>query len=355
MSARWRARLEAALTRAWQARAGLACALWPLSLLYGVFVALRRAAYRSGWPRQEHIDPPLVVVGNRIVGGAGKTPTVLAVLAHLQARGWCPGVVSRGHGGSGAGVQAVRRTTPATAVGDEPLLIHLRSGVPVMAGRDRAAAARALIAAHPHVDIVVADDGLQHLRLARDIELVVFDARGAGNGWLLPAGPLREPIEATSSARRTLVLYNADAPSTALPGFLSRRRLAGVVELAAWWQGQPARVDALQALRCKRVIACAGIAQPERFFEPLRAAGLTIEPLPLGDHADFVPLPWPADARDVVVTEKDAVKLVPERMARERPGLVVWVAPLDFTPEPALFAALDAALAALPAAPRREG
>lgn len=351
-----RAALEAHLTRAWQARGPLACALWPLSRLHGALVALRRGAYRRGWRRSERVGRPVLVVGNRVAGGAGKTPTVIALLEHLRAQGWRTGVVSRGHGRAGDGLLAVEPDSAATDCGDEPLLIRLRGGVPVQVGRDRAAAARALLAAHPELDLIVADDGLQHLRLAREVEVLVFDARGAGNGWLLPAGPLREPIDAPSAARSTLVLYNASAPSTPLPGTLARRGLSGAVALADWWQGAAASAAALQALQGRALIACAGIAQPEAFFALLRAAGLSPAPLALADHADYAgDLPWPAGAADVIVTEKDAVKLRPERVARERPGSRVWVAPLDFRPAPAFFAALDAALAPHRNPPRREG
>ena len=307
---------------------------------------MRRAAYRGGLCRTRSLPRPVLVVGNRIAGGAGKTPTVLALIAHLQGAGWRPGVVSRGHGGSHAGVLDVQPDTPATLCGDEPLLIRLRGSVPVVIGRDRVEAGRALIEAHPEVDLLIADDGLQHLRLARQVEVVVFDARGAGNGWLLPAGPLREPINAPSTASATLLLYNALAPSTPLPGHLARSALAGAVELGAWRRGEPATREALERLRGRPLRACAAIAQPQRFFDWLRQAGLTVDGLALPDHAAFEALPWPRSDHDVIVTEKDAVKLDPERLARDRPGCQVWVAPLDFQPEPAFWVALDNALAA---------
>jgi len=176
--------------------------------------------------------------------------------------------------------------------------------------------------------------------------VVVFGARGAGNGWLLPAGPLREPIDAPSTASVTLLLYNALAPSTPLPGYLVRSALAGAVELGAWRRGAPATREPLAQLRGRPLRACAAIAQPQRFFDLLHQAGLTIDGLALPDHAAFEALPWPRSDHDVIVTEKDAVKLDPERLARERPDCRVWVAPLDFQPEPAFWVALDNALAA---------
>ena len=163
----------------------------------------------------------------------------------------------------------------------------------------------------------------------------MFDERGAGNGWLLPAGPLREALP-LGLPLRSLVVYNAIRPSTPLPGTLAQRTLTGVVELAAWWRGEAASRTALQALASRPLIAAAGVARPERFFAMLREAGLTFSPLALSDHHDYAALPWPADAADVVLTEKDAVKLDPSRLAVTR----VWVAPLDFR----LDAAFDDAL-----------
>ena len=192
--------------------------------------------------------------------------------------------------------------------------------------------------------MIVADDGLQHLALARDVEVLVFDERGAGNGWLLPAGPLREPLP-RALAPRQLVLYNAAAPSTPLPGSLARRRLAGATPLDAWWRGAPPDAQALAALRGRAVWAAAGMAQPARYFDMLRAAGLDVTPLALPDHHDYATLPWP-DGVDVLVTEKDAVKLAPERCGASR----VWVVALDFEPDADFTARL---LALLPPRPDR--
>ena len=195
------------LQRAWLER-GAAAALLPLAWLFGALAASRRGLYRAGMLRRVEVGVPVVVVGNLIAGGAGKTPTVLAVVRLLQRHGRRPGIVSRGHGRTDAGVLEVSPDTLAQDCGDEPLLLRLRAGVPVCVARDRVAAAQALRRRHPEVDVIVSDDGLQHLRLARDLQIIVFDERGAGNGWLLPAGPLREPLPATPPPR-SLVLYNA--------------------------------------------------------------------------------------------------------------------------------------------------
>ena len=317
----------------------LSAALLPLSGLYRGLLALRSLAYRIGLKRTEALPVPVVVVGNWIVGGAGKTPTTLALLELLRARGLKAGVVSRGYGREDDGVRVASPASTAAELGDEPLLIHRRGRVPVAVGRDRVAAARALLAAHPGLDLLVSDDGLQHWRLPRELSLLVFDERGLGNGRLLPAGPLRQPP--TPLAADELVVYNAARASTAMPGFIAERRLAGAVPLAGWWTGEPADMATLLALRAMPGLrACAGLARPQRFFDMLAGLGLSFAPLPLPDHADFGTLPWPADAASVLLTEKDAVKLPPERAG----STPVWVVTLDFALGAGFEAALDTQL-----------
>lgn len=317
----------------------LGLALWPLSWLYSALVESRRAAYSAGLLRRHHVGVPVVVVGNLIVGGAGKTPTTLALVHLLRAAGWTPGIVSRGHGRRGGSIVEVKANSRPLDVGDEPLLLHRNSSAPVVVGVDRVAAARALLAQHPDVDLIVSDDGLQHLRLARDVEVIVFDERGVGNGHLLPAGPLREALPAKVPPQ-SLVLYNAAAPSTTLPGALAQRSLGAVLPLAAWWRGEAPAAQSWAALQSRRLLAVAGVAAPERFFTMLQARGLQIERLKLPDHHDFATLPWPAGTADVVLTEKDAVKLDPARLGSTQ----VWVATLDFTLDAAFTAALLARL-----------
>lgn len=327
------------LQQAWLTRGLLACALLPLAALFGAVTSVRRALYRHGVLRATQPTARVVVVGNLITGGAGKTPTVIAIVALLRGHGHTPGIISRGYGGSHDGLLEVTDSVTAAQCGDEPLLMHLRTRAPLVVGRDRVGAARELQRLHPQVDIVVSDDGLQHLALARDAQVIVFDERGAGNGWLLPAGPLREPLP-RSVPPRSLVVYNTAKPSTPLPGTLARRRLAGVVALADWWRGGSGSTAAIDALRGHPVLAAAGLARPERFFAMLRESGLSVTPLPLPDHHDYATLPWPADTRDVVVTEKDAIKLDPARIGATR----VWVAPLDFALDPTFEVALIALL-----------
>lgn len=352
-------RLEARLNQAWLRKGPLAMALLPLAWLMGAVVACRRLAYRMAWLASRRMPVPVLVVGNRIVGGAGKTPTTIALLEHLKARGWRPGVLTRGykaelpqdHQGLLIDAGAASRST-ARQCGDEPLLIWRRTGVPIMVNRDRAAGGLALLRAHPELNILVCDDGLQHLRLQRDIEVIVFDGRGAGNGWLLPAGPLREPINTPPTpglCAPPLVLYNAQQASTALPGHLATSAMAPLCLLSDWWHGRPATRSLNPSdVRPDDTWAVAGIAHPQRFFDALRGLGFQITPLALPDHAELGNIPWPEQAREVIVTEKDAVKLDPDRLARERPGCRVWVAALDFHPQTSFWHELDSALAKLP-------
>ena len=331
------ARLGAALQHQWWIAPAtpMARALRPLAALYAMLARLHRAVSR---PQQ--VGVPVVVVGNLIAGGAGKTPTTIAVVRLLRALGWQPGVVSRGHGRRGRGLIEVQRDSRAADCGDEPLLIHLRTGMPVMVGVDRVAAARALCAAHPDVDVIVADDGLQHHRLARDLQIIVFDGHGVGNGLLLPAGPLREPLPAQTPPA-TLVLYSDGRVSTPLPGWLAPRRLAGVLPLADWWQGQRPAADSWRALQGRPLLAVAGTAAPERFFAMLRDEGLSLAMTrPLPDHDPFDAIPWRSDTPDVLITEKDAVKLPVERAMRDLGATRVWVVPLDLEPDVAFAAAL---------------
>lgn len=343
--------LEAQLTRLWwQPKPGLlAWLLWPLTGVYRVLLA----AHRAFGPSARALPVPVLVVGNLVVGGAGKTPTVMAVVQALQGAGHRPGVITRGHGRRGHTVQAVQSTDTAAEVGDEPLLIQRRCQVPVWVGRQRLLAAQLLCKAHPEVDVLVSDDGLQHRALPRQAELVVFDERGTGNGLLLPAGPLREPLPPLMSPMSPMppmplmppmpahsrVLYTAGQRSTPLAGALATRRIASAWPLQAWSAaaGDPAAVP-LSALRGRPLLAMAGIAAPEKFFGMLQAAGLTLQRLPLPDHFPYTTLPWPAGTSEVITTEKDAVKL----LGRDLAGCRVWVVPLDLQlPDPLVGELLD--------------
>jgi len=326
------------LLKAWRTRGWLACLLWPVAQIYGLAVRLRLALYRGAILPSERFEAPVIVVGNVIAGGAGKTPLVMALVKHLQAKGLQVGVVSRGYGRSGHETLEVRPETPVDQSGDEPALIKRATGAPVFVASRRAEALRALLAAYPATAVVVCDDGLQHYALQRDIEIAVFDDRGVGNGWMLPAGPLREPWPDRKHQGIDLVLHTGQKP--AFEGFTSSRQLADHAVAAN------GRQIALTALRGQPLIALAGIASPEEFFAMLRARGLMLEKtIPLPDHHAFESDDLAAyTGQTVLCTEKDAVKLFPI------PGLAqlhLLAVPLAFSPEPAFFSALDELLAPL--------
>ncbi|MBA3771971.1 MAG: tetraacyldisaccharide 4'-kinase [Ramlibacter sp.] len=311
------------LQRAWLRRGLLALLLWPVSVLFAGVAAFRRASYRAGLFKSEGVGVPVIVVGGVMVGGTGKTPVVMAVVEHLRARGLAAGVISRGYGRSLRDCREVGRGSRAPEVGDEPLLIARACGVPVFVARGRVQAARALLDAYPATQVIVCDDGLQHLRLRRDIEICVFDERGVGNGWQLPAGPLREPWPRTVD----LVLHAGEQPQAG--GFEVRRRLAAHAR-----RGDGARTP-LAALQGRPLTAIAGIAKPQAFFAMLREAGLTLErTVPLPDHHDFSVQPIAAKGAELVCTHKDAVKLW-----RLQPQ--AWAIPLELEITPQFWTHLD--------------
>jgi tetraacyldisaccharide 4'-kinase len=325
--------LESTLTRAWLRRGALARALYPLSLLFRMLASLRARLYRAGMLKAERLPVPVIVVGNIFIGGTGKTPLTIWLVEALRGAGFTPGVISRGHGAEGEGARAVDALSNAQQAGDEPLLIARRTGCPVMVARARGEAARALLAAHPDVDVLVADDGLQHYALARDIEIVLFDGRGVGNGWLLPAGPLRE----APSRKRDFTVVNAPeltpALAQAVGGQPFRMRLVGS---HAERLAQPGERVALAQLKDRRLVAAAGIGNPGRFFALLREAGLGFAELPLPDHHDFLDAPFDGiEADAILITEKDAVKCGQIENLKNDPRL--WVVPVT--------AQIDAALA----------
>ncbi|WP_374583629.1 tetraacyldisaccharide 4'-kinase [Pseudoduganella sp.] len=334
--------LETTLSREWLRRGPLACALWPVSLLFRALAGARRAAFAAGLAQAERLPVPVVVVGNIFIGGTGKTPLTIWLVEALRAAGFSPGVVSRGFGSKDAAPREVGGASTPAEVGDEPVLIAARTGCPVFVGRRRAAAGRALLAAHPGVDVIVTDDGLQHYALARDIEIVLFDGRGVGNGWTLPAGPLREPparrrdFTVVNAAQLTPALAAAVAPSGAAPW---QMRLAG--EVAERLADRSERVPLAELARRAaagaglRVAAAAGIGNPARFFGMLRAAGLQPQELPLPDHHDFQDRPFAAIEADIIlVTEKDAVKCWQIEELRNDPR--IWVVPVSASIDPAL-------------------
>ena len=320
MFARW-------LQRQWFERRRLMPALWlfaPLAALYAGLSRLNRALAKP-----VRLPVPVVVVGNITVGGAGKTPLTLWLAERLRASGWHPGVASRGYGRSSDEVRAVRADSTPEEVGDEPLLIARRSGVPVWVGRSRAAAGKALLAAHPEVDVVLCDDGLQHYALARDVELAVFDGRGIGNGWRLPVGPLREPLSRLRSV--DAVVANGvprGTLSVPVPLFDMSLQPGRFYRL-----DDPAQTCTADALRSRgRLHALAGIGHPERFFATLAGLGLDCETHPFPDHHRYAqPDLAFAEGGILLMTEKDAVK------CRDLQAGEAWVLPVEADLSPALI------------------
>lgn len=325
--------------------------LLPASWLYRLLWLLRAALYRLGLKTSTRLPVPVVVVGNVVVGGAGKTPTVIEIVRHLQAQGWRPGIVSRGHGRQGETPQPVTADSSPAEVGDEPRLLLQATGVPLVVGRDRAQAGFKLLALHPEVNLIVSDDGMQHWRLARDLTVVVFDARSTGNGWLLPAGLLREPWPARPWGHGPLLVLQTSGTrlvSGPWPSFVAHRALA-TEAVNALGQRRPLAELATDG----HVGALAGIAQPTVFFHMLRQQGLQLaHTLALPDHASASVLkhalathphsgPW-------LCTEKDAVKLFTACQDLPHKGTQLWAVPLQQTIEPAFFTALDRALPAAP-------
>ena len=315
--------------RAWQRVTLTAVLLYPISLVFRTVTAVRRAAYAGGMLASHRMRVPVIVVGNITVGGTGKTPLVLWLASFLAQRGRCPGIVSRGHGSNASEPREVRPGADPAHVGDEPLLLAQRGGCPVWIGRNRAATAQALLNAHPHVDVRLSDDGLQHYALARDFEIAVIDgARGFGNGLLLPAGPLREPVARLSTVDAVVVQgaeRPAGVPHTALGMQLEGAELYNLLN--------PQHVVEAAYFRGLRVHAIAGIGNPARFFAHLQALGVDFEAHAFPDHHAYAArdLDFPG-AHAVLMTEKDAVKCA--RFASE----IHWALRVDAVPDARLGA-----------------
>jgi tetraacyldisaccharide 4'-kinase len=313
----------------------LAIALRPMSIAFGTAVAVRRALYRSGLRRSVALPVPVVIVGNITVGGSGKTPLVAALVRALARRGFHPGVVSRGYGRDrvdDAPILVGAHDDPRR-VGDEPLLLA-RAGCIVAVARDRIAAGRALLERHPECDVVIADDGLQHYRLERTVEIAVVDAaRGLGNGWLLPAGPLREPAARLDEvdAVVTLVTDRTDATRPRRDAFAMTLDAGEFARV-----GSPEATAPASAFIGEGVHAVAGIGDPTRFFAQLNSLGINAVEHPFPDHHRFTEADVAfAGARAVLMTEKDAVKC--EAFADAR----CWYLPVRAQVDEALVALIE--------------
>lgn len=308
----------------WSRRGAIAWLLWPASLVFGVIAVVRRFLYRIRILGSKHPGVPVIVVGNLSVGGSGKTPLVLWIADLLKRNGWKPGIVSRGYGGSiaekGGAPRAATIASDPAEVGDEPMLLARRSGCPVWVAAERAVACRVLREQHPECNIIIADDGMQHYALRRDLEICVVDAHGFGNGLLLPAGPLREPRSRLRSVD-AVVRHGASG----LKGHEMQLQGENLVRLLDAKDVRPAKSFAGQ-----KVHAVAGIGDPKRFFLQLARFGMKIVPHPFPDHHPFRAgdLDF-GDEAPVVMTEKDAVKCKGIAMAHH------WVFAVNAALDPA--------------------
>jgi len=316
----------------------LTATLLPLSIFVRLGMAIRRWAYRQGLLRSAALPVPVVVVGSIVIGGVGKTPLVRALGAALVRHGLRPGVVSRGYGGRSSAPRAVRFGDNPALVGDEPLLIAA-DALPVWIGRNRVAAARGLLAAHPECDVILADDGLQHYALRRNFEIAVIDeARGFGNGQMLPAGPLREP---RSRLAHVDALVRLAAGDPAAPIRDSAGRDSVMTQEPLPWRNlvRPEAVADPGAWRGGVIHAVAGIGNPARFFALLRRLGLhpVCHTFPDHHHYRREELEF-HDATVILMTEKDAVKCAAFADGR------YWYLPIRARIDPALIARMERAI-----------
>jgi tetraacyldisaccharide 4'-kinase len=315
------------LQRHWYRLTPLHLILLPLSLLFRLLVAIRRTLYRAGLLPAIKLPVPVIVVGNITVGGSGKTPLTLWLAQQLIDDGWHPGIVSRGYVHNRSSIdspQRVHATSNPEETGDEPVLMAQRKLCPVWIGRDRVAAGRALLEAHPECNVLLSDDGLQHYRLQRDVEIAVVDgARRFGNGMLLPAGPLREPISRLHSVDAVVI----QGGGTRAGEF--GMQLHGEVFYNLLNPGTMAHAVDFSGM-C--IHAVAGIGHPQRFFGHLRHLGIDAKPHPFPDHHRYTAADLEfGDAGAILMTEKDAVKCT--AFATEK----CWVLRVDAQADPSLL------------------
>ncbi|TXI11935.1 MAG: tetraacyldisaccharide 4'-kinase [Polynucleobacter sp.] len=321
--------------RFWEKRGLLARLLWPLSKLFGFISTARRYLYEFKILKSRALPVPLIIVGNIRVGGTGKTPTVLAIAKALQAKGFHPGIISRGYKGQHQDAEAVSPTSSPSVIGDEPCYMAQQLSplnIPVYVHRQRFLAASALLEAHPNVDVIISDDGLQHYALerwparegGRDIELVVRDARGEGNEYLLPAGPLREP----SSRPRD---YTINMGTSGEPYLAGSPSFDVEIKVKKAYQLQnPSNTLSLSELQSssEKILAAAGLGNPQKFFDLLKAQALEFDALALADHYNFIDNPFTSTSADVIlITEKDAVKC--SQLETYKDDHRIWVLPIE--------------------------
>lgn len=294
------------LQQQWLSNSGWHWILLPFSWLFHGLVLVRKLIYRLGWFKSTRLPVPVIVVGNINVGGTGKTPLVIWLVAQLQLAGYKPGVISRGYGGKAKSPMQVTADSDPLEVGDEPVLIAKRSQRPVFVHAKRTLAGQALLKAHPDCNVIISDDGLQHYRLQRDVEIVVIDgAKGLGNGALLPAGPLREPKSRLNEVDALIINGKLNAPLKLnhVPVLEMRLEADFFYNLKT-----PGNICGPEAFAGQRVLAIAGIGNPQRFFQQLGQMGIEFASKAYPDHYVFQETDFAASTDVVLMTEKDAVK-----------------------------------------------
>jgi len=312
------------LPRYWQTTSIITYVLWPIEVLYKLAWSVRRTLFALGFIQTHKLNATVIVVGNVVAGGGGKTPLTMAIVQRLTQQGHQVGVVSRGYGRSQDQVQLVGAQSTADQVGDEPLLIFQKCQVPVAVGANRVSAAKQLMRQHPNIRFIVCDDGLQHAALQRDIEICVMDSMGVGNGHLLPAGPLRE------SWPRAVDLLLHTQHRTLAEGFESTRQLSAH---AINGLGQSIELTALQN---QFVEVVCGIAKPQAFAQMLTERGIQIAQLhALPDPSNFSNWQASQPQLKLLCTEKDAIKLWASHPK-------AFAVPLEFEPELSFWQAFDA-------------
>lgn len=302
--------------------------LAPVSLLFGFLSAIRRCLYRFNILKSYKLPVPVIVVGNINVGGTGKTPLVIWLVQQLISAGYKPGVISRGYGGAAQHAQLVTASSDAYQVGDEPVLIAMRTECPVAVSKNRVSAGQYLLSSFPDCNILISDDGLQHYRMCRDAEIIVYDAEKAfGNRMLLPAGPLRETVARLKTA--SAVVSNGEMhASIAAKNTFSMQLLAEDF----YHLSQPSARATASTFAGKKILAIAGIGNPDRFFNHLEQMGLQFEKRAYADHYAYSETDFSDVNADVVLmTEKDAVKCKP--FARDN----FWVMPVKAQVEKGLM------------------
>lgn len=307
----------------WQHKGIIAHLLWPLSWLYQM--AARRVMHKK-LAAIKCLPVPVIVVGNINVGGTGKTPVTIALIAALQKKGYCVGLISRGYGRTSEGCIVADATSSPKVLGDEPYLIREKTGVAVAVCADRHQAGIALLNAAPDIDVIISDDGLQHYALARDFEIAVIGEQGVGNGYVMPAGPLREPVSRLASVSAIVSKVPCDDLTPYIDRCYDLKQTLGLP--------YPLHQPTITTNWCNltHASAVAGIAHPDNFFRALKAQGVHITPYPFDDHHAFCEQDFAKISDPIVMTEKDAVKCT--HILKDR---AVFVVPLETTLPDALI------------------